>query len=72
MELSSSLFALPKAHETKAFEVNNVPDLAERISFFWHKPYENFFLATLQDVLSSVVTRVKRLNLKFTSNIWRQ
>jgi hypothetical protein len=72
MELSSSLFALPSAHKTKAFEVNNVPDFTKRISFFRHKPYENFFLATLQDVLSSVVTRVKRLALKNTSNIWRQ
>jgi hypothetical protein len=60
VELSSSLSALPKAHKTKAFERNNVLDLAKRISFFWHKPYENFFLATLQDVLSSVVTAMKR------------
>jgi hypothetical protein len=72
MELSSSLFVLPKAHETKAFALNNVPVFAKRISFFRHKPYENFFLATLQDVLSSVVTRVKRLHLKNSSNIWRQ
>jgi hypothetical protein len=60
MELSSSLFELPKAHKTKAFELNNVLLLKNRISFFWHKRYENFFLATLQDVLSSDVTRVKR------------
>jgi hypothetical protein len=60
MELSSSPFELPKAHKTKAFELNNVLLLPNRISFFWHKPYENFFLATLQDVLSSDVTRVKR------------
>jgi len=47
MELSSSLFELPKAHKTKAFELNNVLILKNRISFFWNKPYENFFLATL-------------------------
>jgi hypothetical protein len=72
MELSSSLSVHPDARKTKAFVLNNVPDLSQRISFFWHNPYENFFLATLQDVLSSVVTRVKRLNLKISSNIWRQ
>jgi hypothetical protein len=60
VELSSSLSVLPKAHKTKAFETNNVLLLARRISFFWHNPYEKFFLATLQDVLSSVVTGMKR------------
>jgi hypothetical protein len=47
MELSSSLLELPKAHKTKAFELNNVLLLKNRISFFWNKAYENFFLATL-------------------------
>jgi hypothetical protein len=37
----------PKAHKTKALHVNNVLDFPERISFFWHKPYEKYFLATL-------------------------
>lgn len=44
--------------------MNNVLDLAKRISFFWHKPYEKYFLASLQNVLSSVVKRVKRLTHK--------
>ena len=63
---------LPKAHKTKAFEWNNVLDLANRISFFWHKTYEFFFLAILLDVLSSVVTGMKRFLLKISSINWRQ
>lgn len=54
----------PKAHKTRAFELNNVLDLAERISFFWHRRYEKYFLGSLQNVLSSSVKRVKRLTYK--------
>jgi hypothetical protein len=64
MELSSSPSELPKAHKTRAFALNNVLDFSERISFFRHKPYEKFFLGFSQNVLSSVVTSVKRFYLK--------
>jgi len=43
--------------------MNNVLDFAEGISFFWHKDNEKYFLANLKNVLSSVVTRVKRFYL---------
>jgi hypothetical protein len=47
MELFQSPEKLPKAPKSRAFGVNNVLDLAERISFFWHKAYEKNFLAIL-------------------------
>jgi hypothetical protein len=47
MELFQSPEKLPKASKSRAFGVNNVLDLAERISFFWHKSYEKNFLAIL-------------------------
>jgi hypothetical protein len=43
LELSSSPAERPNARKSRAFGVNNVLDFAERISFFWHKPYEKFF-----------------------------
>jgi hypothetical protein len=47
MELFLNPRMLPRAPESRAFRVNNVLDFAERISFFWNKPYEKNFLATL-------------------------
>lgn len=47
VELSSTPCKRPNARKSKAFEVNNVLDFAERISFFWNKIYEKYFLATL-------------------------
>ncbi|WP_150748457.1 hypothetical protein [Pseudomonas fluorescens] len=64
MELSSSPEKRPKASESKAFAMNNVLDFAECISFFWHKPYEKYFLGSRQNVLSSVVTSMKRFTYK--------
>ncbi|WP_198919906.1 hypothetical protein [Pseudomonas chlororaphis] len=54
---------LPGAYKHGAFELNNVLDFTECISFFQHKAYEKFFLASAQDVLSSVVTNLKRFGL---------
>jgi len=54
---------LSRAYKYGAFELNNVLDFTECISFFQHKPYEKFFLASAQDVLSSVVTSLKRFDL---------
>jgi hypothetical protein len=54
----------PNAHKSRAFELNNVLDFAERISFFWHRAYEKDFLGSLQNVLSSSVKRVKRFTYK--------
>jgi hypothetical protein len=45
--------------------MNNVLDFAERISFFWHRAYEKYFLGSLQNVLSSSVKPVKRFTYKF-------
>jgi hypothetical protein len=63
LELSSSPAKRPNAHKSRAFGVNNVLDFAERISFFWHKTYEKFFYGFPQNVLSSVVTSMKRFSL---------
>jgi hypothetical protein len=63
LELSSNPDERPRAHKTRAFELNNVLDFAELISFFWHTRYEKNFLATLQNVLSSFVKEVKQLYL---------
>ncbi|MEO4016254.1 hypothetical protein, partial [Pseudomonas rossensis] len=63
LELSSSPAERPNAHKSRAFGVNNVLDFAERISFFWHKHYEKFFYVFPQNVLSSVVTSMKRFSL---------
>ncbi|WP_124334204.1 hypothetical protein [Pseudomonas chlororaphis] len=54
---------LPRAYKYGACELNNVLDFTECISFFQHKAYEKFFLASAQDVLSSVVTSLKRFDL---------
>jgi hypothetical protein len=63
LELSLNPVERPRAHKTKAFELNNVLDFAGRISFFLHSRYEKNFLATLQNVLSSFVKDVKQLQL---------
>jgi hypothetical protein len=63
IELSSSAKKLPKASKSGAFAMNNVLDFSERISFFWHMAYEKHFLGRLQNVLSFVVTSMKRLHL---------
>jgi hypothetical protein len=54
---------LPKAYKYGACALNNVPVFLDCISFFQHMPYEKFFLASAQDVLSSVVTSLKRFDL---------
>jgi hypothetical protein len=61
LELSVKPDERPKAHKSRAFALNNVLDFAERISFFWHTPYEKYFLGSLQNVLSSSVKSVKPL-----------
>jgi hypothetical protein len=63
LELSSSSDERHKAHKSRAFAENNVLDLAEYISFFWHKSYEKNFLGSPQNVLSSDVTSMKRFYL---------
>jgi hypothetical protein len=63
VELSFCPFERPNAHKSRAFDVNNVLDFAELISFFWHNHYEKFFLGPSQNVLSSVVTSMKRFYL---------
>jgi hypothetical protein len=63
VELSFCPFERPNAHKSRAFDVNNVLDFAERISFFWHNPYEKSFLDSSQNVLSSVVKSMKRFHL---------
>jgi hypothetical protein len=63
LELSSSRDERHKAHKSRAFAVNNVLDLAEYISFFWHKSYEKNFLGPPENVLSSLVTSMKRFDL---------
>jgi hypothetical protein len=71
LELPSSPDERPKARKTRAFDLNNVLDFVERISFFLHSRYEKNFLATLQNVLSSFVKDVKQLYLQISSNNWR-
>jgi hypothetical protein len=63
-ELFPSPDERPKAHKSRASQLNNVLDFAERISFFRHKPYEKYFLGSLQNVLSSVVKSMKRFAYK--------
>jgi hypothetical protein len=64
LELFPSPDERPKAHKSRASQLNNVLDFAERISFFRHKHYEKSFLGSLQNVLSSSVKRVKRFTYK--------
>jgi uncharacterized protein (UPF0305 family) len=63
LELSSNPDECHRASKTKAFDLNNVLDFVERISFFLHSRYEKNFLATLQNVLSSFVKDMKQLYL---------
>lgn len=58
---------LVEASKNRPPELNNVVDYARRISFFVHKRYDKFFLAPSPDVLSSVVTSLKRFDLKISS-----
>jgi hypothetical protein len=62
-ELSSTPDVRHKAHKSRASGENNVLDFAERISFFWHNDYEKNFLASAENVLSSLVTSMKRFCL---------
>jgi hypothetical protein len=50
-----------KAPFFAAYEGNNVLDLTECIRLFSHKSCADFFLATLEDVLSCDVKGLKRL-----------